>query len=39
VRWNLRLAAANLGLRITYLATGPVTARDCDLAVPFAVEP
>jgi hypothetical protein len=28
----------DLGLRITYLATGPVTAPDCDVAVPFAVE-
>jgi DNA-binding transcriptional MerR regulator len=34
----LALAPEDLGLRITYLATGPVTATsvpDCDLALPF----
>jgi DNA-binding transcriptional MerR regulator len=37
---HLALTPEDLGLRITYLATGPVTARvaDCDVAVPFAVE-
>jgi DNA-binding transcriptional MerR regulator len=37
---RLALTPEDLGLRITYLATGPVTARvpDCDVAVPFAVE-
>ena len=36
---RLALTPEDLGLRITYLATGPVTAPDCDLALPFAVEP
>ena len=36
---RLALTPEDLGLRITYLATGPVTAPDCDVAVPFAVEP
>ena len=38
---RLTLTPEDLGLRITYLAAGPVTetsAPDCDLAVPFAVE-
>ena len=37
---RLALTPEDLGLRITYLATGPVTdpVPDCDLAVPFAVE-
>ena len=38
---RLALTPEDLGLRITYLATGPVTETsvpDCDLAVPFAVE-
>ena len=37
---RLALTPEDLGLRITYLATGPVTARvaDYDVAVPFAVE-
>jgi hypothetical protein len=35
---RLALTPEDLGLRITYLATGPVTAPDCDVAVPFAVE-
>ena len=38
---RLALTPEDLGLRITYLATGPVTetsAPDCDLAVPFAAE-
>jgi DNA-binding transcriptional MerR regulator len=38
---RLALTPDDLGLRITYLATGPVTQTsvpDCDLAVPFAVE-
>jgi len=37
---RLALTPEDLGLRITYLATGPVTDRvpDCDFAVPFAVE-
>ena len=35
---RLALTPEDLGLRITYLATGPVTAPDCDLALPFAVE-
>jgi hypothetical protein len=36
---RLALTPEDLGLRITYLATGPVTdpVPDCDLAVPFAV--
>jgi hypothetical protein len=38
---RLALTPEDLGLRITYLATGPVTdpVPDCDVAVPFAVEP
>jgi len=38
---RLTLTPEDLGLRITYLAAGPVTETsvpDCDLAVPFAVE-
>ena len=35
---RLALTPEELGLRITYLATGPVTAPDCDLALPFAAE-
>ena len=37
---RLALTPEDLGLRITYLATGPVTdpVPDCDLALPFAVE-
>jgi len=37
---HLALTSEDLGLRITYLATGPVTdpVPDCDVAVPFAVE-
>jgi hypothetical protein len=38
---RLALTPEDLGVRITYLATGPVTAAsvpDCDLALPFAVE-
>ena len=37
---RLALTPDDLGLRITYLATGPVTdpVPDCDVAVPFAVE-
>ena len=35
---RLALTPEDLGLRITYLATGPVTAPDCDIALPFAVE-
>ena len=37
---RLALTPEDLGLRITYLATGPVTETvpDCDVAVPFAVE-
>jgi hypothetical protein len=35
---RLALTPEDLGLRITYLATGPVTAPDCDVAVPFAVD-
>ena len=37
---RLALTPEDLGLRTTYLATGPVTdpVPDCDLAVPFAVE-
>jgi len=37
---RLALTPQDLGLRITYLATGPVTdpVPDCDVAVPFAVE-
>jgi DNA-binding transcriptional MerR regulator len=37
---RLALTPEDLGLRITYLATGPVTdpVPDCDVAVPFAVE-
>ena len=38
---RLALTPEDLGLRITYLVTGPVTAAsvpDCDFAVPFAVE-
>jgi hypothetical protein len=37
---RLTLTPEDLGLRITYLATGPVTETsvpDCDLAVPFGV--
>jgi hypothetical protein len=36
----LALTPEDLGLRITYLATGPVTdpVPDCDVALPFAVE-
>ena len=37
---RLALTPEDLGLRMTYLATGPVTETsvpDCDLAVPFAV--
>jgi DNA-binding transcriptional MerR regulator len=36
---NLTIKPEDLGVRITYLATGPVTASsvpDCDFAVPFA---
>jgi hypothetical protein len=36
---RLTLKPEDLGLRITYLATGPVTGTsvpDCDFAVPFA---
>ena len=38
---RLALAPEDLGLRTTYLATGPVTdpVPDIDLALPFAVEP
>jgi DNA-binding transcriptional MerR regulator len=38
---RLALTPEDLGLRTTYLATGPVTNRvsDIDLAIPFAVEP
>ena len=39
---RLALTPEDLGLRITYLATGPITQTsvpDCDVAVPFAVEP
>jgi hypothetical protein len=37
---RLALTPEDLGLRTTYLATGPVTDRvaDIDLAIPFAVE-
>ena len=37
---RLALEPKDLGMRITYLATGPAAAPsvDCDLAVPFAVE-
>ncbi len=37
---RLALTPEDLGLRITYLATGPVTdpVPDCDVAIPFAVE-
>jgi DNA-binding transcriptional MerR regulator len=37
---RVALTPEDLGLRITYLATGPVTdpVPDCDVAVPFAVE-
>ena len=37
---RLALTPEDLGLRITYLATGPVTdpVPDCDFAVPFAIE-
>ncbi len=36
---RLALTPEDLGLRTTYLATGPVTYPDVDLALPFAVEP
>ena len=38
---RLALTPEDLGLRLTYLWTGPVTdpVPDCDVAVPFAVEP
>jgi hypothetical protein len=38
---RLALTPEDLGLRTTYLATGPVTnpVSDIDLAIPFAVEP
>ena len=36
---RLALTPEDLGLRTTYLATGPVTYPDIDLAIPFAVEP
>ena len=36
---RLALTPEDLGLRTTYLATGPVTFPDIDLAIPFAVEP
>jgi DNA-binding transcriptional MerR regulator len=36
---RLALTPEDLGLRTTYLATGPVTHPDIDLAIPFAVEP
>jgi DNA-binding transcriptional MerR regulator len=38
---RLALTPEDLGLRTTYLATGPVTSpvSDIDLAIPFAVEP
>ena len=38
---RLTLTPEDLGLRITYLATGPVTAPvpDCDFALPFVLEP
>jgi DNA-binding transcriptional MerR regulator len=36
---RLALTPEDLGLRTTYLATGPVTYPDVDLAIPFAVEP
>jgi DNA-binding transcriptional MerR regulator len=38
---RLALTPEDLGLRTTYLATGPVTdpVADIDLAIPFAVEP
>ena len=29
----------DLGMRITYLATGPASPPDCDLAVPFLLVP
>ena len=35
---RLALTPEDLGARMTYLATGPVTDPDCDFAVPFAVE-
>jgi len=37
---RLALTPEDLGMRITYLATGPVTARvpDCDFALPFVLE-
>ncbi len=37
---RLILTLVDLGLRTTYLATGPVTApvSDVDLAIPFVVE-
>ncbi len=33
---SLGLTPEDLGVRITYLASDPVTAPDCDFAVPFA---
>jgi DNA-binding transcriptional MerR regulator len=36
---RLALTPEDLGVRMTYLATGPATDPDCDFAVPFAVEP
>ena len=37
---RLALTPEDLGLRTTYLATGPVNpVSDIDLAIPFAVEP
>ena len=36
---RLALTPEDLGLRTTYLATGPVTFPDVDLAIPFALEP
>jgi hypothetical protein len=37
---RLALTPEDLGLRITYLATGPVTdpVSDCDFALPFVLE-
>ena len=35
---RLALTPEDLGLRITYLATGPVTYPDCDFALPFVLE-
>jgi DNA-binding transcriptional MerR regulator len=35
---RLALTPEDLGMRITYLATGPATYPDCDFALPFVLE-